>query len=88
MRVVEKNTWSAKAVRQLTSLRPVADTRKGECRRCGNCCKLPRTCPFLRYNSDGESYCRIYKLRPLSCKKYPRTRHELLTKDTCGFAFD
>ena len=87
MRTVEKNTFSAKVVRQFTALKPVDKTRAGACKRCGNCCKLPYTCPFLRYNAKGESYCKAYKLRPLSCKKYPRTKHELITADTCGFSF-
>ena len=88
MRTVEKNTLAAKLVRQFTCFGAISDKRTGGCRRCGNCCKLPYTCPWLKYNDAGESYCGIYKVRPLSCRKYPRTRHELITKETCGFSFE
>lgn len=84
----KRNTWTAKGVRMVTSVLPVDKARKGQCKRCGNCCKLPVTCPLLRYNAAGESYCRAYHLRPFACKKYPRTRSELITADTCGFSFD
>lgn len=78
----------AKLRRTLTSVLPVCSTRRGQCRGCGECCKLPVPCPFLRYHEDGRSYCRIYRFRPLNCRKYPRTNDECLTAPTCGFYFE
>ena len=37
---------------------------------------------------DGQSYCSIYLIRPLNCRKYPRTESECVTEDTCGFRFE
>jgi Fe-S-cluster containining protein len=76
-----------KLKRFATSLLPVDETRGGECNRCGECCKLPYPCPFLRYDEDGLSSCAVYAFRPPSCRKYPRTRAENLTKHSCGYYF-
>lgn len=76
-----------KLVRLGTSLLPVAPDRRGTCNRCGECCKLPYPCPFLRYDAEGLSSCAIYRVRPPSCRKYPRTAAENLTAETCGFYF-
>lgn len=78
----------AKIRRTLTSILPVAENRRGACNNCGACCKLPSPCSFLGYRESGESYCRIYKIRPLNCRKYPRSASELITADTCGFWFE
>ncbi len=83
----KKNTWSAKAKRTLTCLLPVSDNRVGACANCGACCKLPNVCPFIKYAADGKQYCSIYSIRPLNCRKYPRTEQEHITKETCGFSF-
>ena len=83
-----KNTWLAKTGRTITAVLPVSEKRMGECVNCGACCKLPNICPFLRYDSDGKSYCAIYVIRPLNCRKYPRTKAELITPDMCGFRFE
>jgi hypothetical protein len=77
-----------KTLRFVTSFLPVARTRRGGCAGCGACCKLPSRCLFLRDRTDGSSYCTIYRVRPLNCRKYPRTRAEWLTARTCGFTFD
>ncbi len=82
-----RNTWSAKIKRTFTSVLPVAKNRTGKCINCGECCKLPNVCPFLKFKSNSKSRCSIYSIRPLSCRKYPRTESELITKDTCGFKF-
>ena len=74
--------------RTFTALLPVSETRKGQCISCGACCKLPNVCPFLRFKADGKSYCAIYPIRPLNCRKYPRTEAEFITADTCGFRFE
>jgi hypothetical protein len=81
-----KNTWGAKLKRTLTSVLPVSKKRKGECKSCGECCKLPNICAFLKYK-EGKSYCSVYKFRALNCRKYPRTKNELITEKTCGFEF-
>ena len=83
-----RNTWMAKIKRTLTSVLPVSKQRRGQCINCGACCRLPATCPFLKTNGDGKGYCGIYPLRPLNCRKYPRTDSEHITKDTCGFHFE
>ena len=84
----KENNWSAKAKRTLTSVLPVSPKRKGQCISCGECCKLPNACTFLKYKDDGSSYCKIYSIRPLNCRKYPRTESEFITEDTCGHTFD
>jgi Fe-S-cluster containining protein len=76
-----------KLKRFATSLLPVSMNRRGECNRCGECCKLPYPCPFLRYDAQGLSSCAVYKFRPPSCRKYPRTSGENLTPESCGFYF-
>lgn len=76
-----------KLKRFATSVLPVAVNRRGECNRCGECCKLPYPCPFLRYDEDGLSSCAIYAVRPPSCRKYPRTAGENLTPHSCGYYF-
>jgi hypothetical protein len=82
------NTWMAKAKRTVTSLLPVAANRRGRCVNCGACCKLPNVCPFLKTDGEGKGYCGVYPLRPMNCRKYPRTESEHITKDTCGFWFE
>jgi hypothetical protein len=77
-----------KLKRMATSfLLPVAETRRGGCNRCGECCKLPYPCPFLRYDENGLSSCSVYHVRPPACRKYPRTASENLTPEVCGFYF-
>lgn len=81
-----ENTWGSKVFRTLTCMLPVDSKRKGECIDCGACCKLPNKCLFLK-EKKGKSYCSIYHVRPLNCRKYPRTEKEHITKETCGFRF-
>jgi Fe-S-cluster containining protein len=82
-----KNTWAAKLKRTITALLPVDKTRRGQCLRCGACCKLPNVCPWLRYDAEGKALCKIYPLRSLNCRKYPRTPSEHITTDSCGLRF-
>lgn len=77
-----------KIKRFATSLLPVAHNRRGDCNRCGQCCKLPYPCPFLRFDNEGFSSCAVYTLRPPSCRKYPRTASENMTPETCGYYFE
>ena len=83
-----RNTWTARAKRTVTSILPVAKNRRGRCINCGACCKLPNICPFLKSGDDGRGYCSIYPLRPLNCRKYPRSESEFITRDTCGYTFE
>jgi Fe-S-cluster containining protein len=76
-----------KTQRFTTSLLPVDAGRRGDCNRCGECCKLPFPCPFLRYDHQGLSSCAVYYARPPSCRKYPRTASENITPATCGYYF-
>ena len=82
------NTWFAKIRRTFTSVLPISERRKGKCLNCGACCKLPNVCPFLKYGPDGKSYCSIYTIRPLNCRKYPRTASEFITVDICNYRFE
>ncbi|MDH7598629.1 MAG: hypothetical protein QHH07_03190 [Sedimentisphaerales bacterium] len=83
-----RNTWAARLRRTIAAFLPGSRDRKGQCRRCGSCCKLPNVCWFLRYDQEGLAYCAIYPFRPLNCRKYPRTRSEFITEQTCGYWFD
>lgn len=76
-----------KTQRFATSLMPIDPGRRGACNRCGECCKLPFPCPFLRYDDEGLSSCAVYHARPPSCRKYPRTASENITPATCGYYF-
>lgn len=76
-----------KLKRLATSLLPVDPGRQGSCNRCGECCKLPFPCPFLRYDATGLARCAVYHARPPSCRKYPRTADENLTPASCGYYF-
>jgi len=84
---IHDNSWSSKIKRAGTSFLPVAKNRKGKCTNCGACCMLPVPCMFLRFNEDGTSKCAIYPIRPLQCRKYPRTELENITKKECSFYF-
>ena len=89
MSETDKNTWGAKLKRSLTAFLPVSKDRKGKCIGCGSCCKLPVKCIFLRENEDGTcGTCTIYKFRPPTCRKYPRTKDEHITSEKCGYRFD
>lgn len=83
----KRNTWFAKIKRTFTSVLPVAKNRTGKCIDCGACCKLPNVCPFLKFESNGGPYCSTHSIRPMNCRKYPRTKSEWITKDTCGYKF-
>jgi uncharacterized protein len=86
-KLLKDNTWTAKAKRTATSVLPVDKRRRGKCLRCGACCHLPVRCAFLSEDENGQYSCTIWRFRPLNCRKYPRTRSELLTKKTCGYYF-
>lgn len=81
--------FDGKVTRFFTSLvLPIDKTRTGECDRCGACCKFFVTCPFLVYVGGDEKQpaCKIYRARPLQCRKYPRTAKEQI-HHPCGYRF-
>jgi len=82
-----KNTWPTKIKRTFTSVLPVAQNRTGKCIDCGACRKLPNVYSFLKFGSNSNSYCSIHEIRPLNCRKYPRTEFEHITQESCGFKF-
>ncbi len=65
----------------------IAETRQGDCHRCGLCCELIYKCPFLGRDQQNLPYCRIYgDLRPANCKNYPFDQVDAEI-DQCGFSF-
>lgn len=65
----------------------IAETRQGECHRCGACCELVHKCPFLGRDAQSLPYCRVYgELRPANCRTYPldATDSEI---EKCGYTF-
>ena len=83
-----KNNYANKLVRTFTSVLPIGRDRKGSCKRCGECCKLPNKCLFLDFDSNKKAICKIYNLRPLNCRKYPRALNEHVTHSYCGYFFE
>ena len=68
------NSFKIKLQQFLECLLPIDKSRTGECKQCGRCCKLVMKCIFFRNNR-----CFIYKIRPLQCRKSPRTAKYLKT---------
>ncbi|MFW5857127.1 MAG: hypothetical protein ACOCX4_04535 [Planctomycetota bacterium] len=67
--------------------------RRGECQRCGACCKLLFRCPLLVTHADGSTSCRIHDRRPENCRIFPldqrciNERNQLLPSVPCGYSF-
>ena len=67
--------------------------RKGECLRCGACCKLLFHCPSLDFDGDGKAICRKYDRRPFNCRAFPLDERclkerDIVSPDTqCGYWF-
>jgi len=67
--------------------------RRGECLRCGLCCKLLFECPFLKNMPDGTYRCRIQGRKPDNCAVFPIDERDLRERDLigagqpCGFRF-
>ena len=51
--------------------------RKGDCNRCGACCKIVFRCPFLGTDAEGEYICRIYDYRFTQCRLFPLHEQDL-----------
>lgn len=58
--------------------------RKGQCNRCGWCCKY-HGCKDL-IMEDGKAICTIYDKRPDRCRVFPEAP-PILT-ETCGYWFE
>jgi hypothetical protein len=66
----------------------IAGARQGECNRCGACCKILFTCPFLVEEKGGVFTCSVYDHRPPSCRLFPMVPADLRDVDGCGFSFE
>jgi Fe-S-cluster containining protein len=63
--------------------------RRGECNRCGACCKILFRCPFLGTDEDGQYTCRIYEKRFAQCRLYPLHAADLLELEgQCSYTFE
>ena len=62
--------------------------RRGECTRCGACCKILVRCPFL-IEEPGNSYkCGIYGEHFNQCRIYPLVPQDLQEiEEPCGYTF-
>ena len=63
-----------KLKRSFTAFLPVDNNRRGQCNRCGVCCTMGWTCPFLKYvreNGETLAACGIRHIRPMNCRTYP-----------------
>ena len=67
--------------------------RKGNCLRCGVCCRLGYSCPSLGSEKEGST-CKTYTIRPTNCRIFPidnadlRERNLVASETTCGFYFE
>ena len=85
-----RGPFKGKVKRFATSLvLPVDKNRSGVCSNCGACCRFLVDCPFLRPSKEnpGTFRCIVYLVRPLQCRKYPRTEQEQI-HHPCGYRFD
>lgn len=60
---------------------------RGECRRCGACCKVEddgKPCKHLSFE-DGRAVCSIYDSRFDRCRNFPSAPPVMI--DTCGYRF-
>jgi hypothetical protein len=78
---------------QATVLKPDTEAllarRKGECNRCGACCKILYKCPFLATDEEGQYVCRIYDKRFAQCRMFPLHARDLLELgDQCSYTFE
>ena len=73
-----------------------AETRKGECKRCGVCCHLvANKCGWLLMHGDATSSCRVYRFRCTpNCWVFPIDARDIADRDLvapadtpCGYSF-
>jgi Fe-S-cluster containining protein len=68
---------------------PLLAKRKGDCNRCGACCKILFKCPFLGTDADGQYTCRIYEKRFAQCRLYPLHAADLRELEgQCSYTFE
>jgi hypothetical protein len=61
--------------------------RRGECSRCGECCRILFRCPFLCSDGEGGYLCRIYERRFEQCRHYPIQACDLREVENCSYIF-
>ena len=63
--------------------------RKGDCKRCGQCCQASIRCPRLLYDNNNLAMCTIHDRRPGMCELYPFNSRDFFShiKDKCGFFY-
>jgi Fe-S-cluster containining protein len=61
--------------------------RRGECNRCGACCKILFRCPFLGTDAQGQYTCRIYDYRFSQCRLFPLHARDLVEVKECSYTF-
>jgi hypothetical protein len=61
--------------------------RRGECDRCGECCKILFKCPFLGTDEQGQYTCKIYAYRFSQCRLYPLQASDLREVNHCSYTF-
>jgi hypothetical protein len=67
---------------------PLLALRRGECNRCGACCKILFRCPFLGTDAEGQYTCRIYDKRFAQCRLFPLHAADLLELgEQCSYTF-
>ena len=62
--------------------------RKGECNRCGACCKILFQCPFLGTDAEGQYTCQIYDKRFAQCRLFPLHAADLREVEQCSYTFE
>jgi uncharacterized protein len=63
--------------------------RKGDCNRCGACCKILFQCPFLATDAEGQYTCRIYDRRFAQCRLFPLHAADLRELgEQCSYTFE
>ncbi len=68
---------------------PLLEKRRGDCNRCGACCKILFRCPFLGTDAEGQYTCRIYDQRFAQCRLYPLHAADLQELEgQCSYTFE
>jgi hypothetical protein len=61
--------------------------RRGECNRCGECCRILFKCPFLASDGQGGHTCKIYDWRFAPCRHFPVRPLDLREVKNCSYTF-
>ena len=59
------------------------ELRRGECQRCGECCKIVFDCPWL----EDDNQCTVYEDRALQCRAFPIDERDLQDVPECAYSF-